>query len=231
MNNIEKIQKYFSFLRSLFVIPHYPNLIGDRDIEWSWIAAKIFSGEKNVLDFGAGNSNLGLIAAMCGHRVYCLDINKFDRHYHHENLHFIQGDLNFFFDNYDMKFDLILNCSVIEHTGLEGRYSIDIENRNEDIEIMVKLNMLLTPHGKMLLTIPVGKDAVYPPLHRVYGKKRLPLLLKDYLVCEEQFWSKDDNNKWITVDKESALSFNSYSISQYVNQNAYALGCFVLKRK
>ena len=75
----------------------------------------------------------------------------------------------------------------------------------------------------MLLTIPVGQDAVFAPLHRVYGKKRLPRLLDGYLVEKEEFWIKDKKNRWISCDRKVALNYN-------VSWNVYALGLFVLRK-
>jgi hypothetical protein len=75
----------------------------------------------------------------------------------------------------------------------------------------------------MILTIPVGVDTVVKTKHRVYGKKRLPLLISDYKVLKEVFWIKDSKNRWITSSKQKALSFKT---SNYF----YNLGCFVLSK-
>ena len=43
-----------------------PNLAGDRDVEWSWVAANLSdpgAGRDRALDFGPGRSSLGLVAA------------------------------------------------------------------------------------------------------------------------------------------------------------------------
>jgi hypothetical protein len=44
--------------------------------------------------------------------------------------------------------------------------------------------------ARMLMTIPVGKDGVYLPNHRVYGNIRLPQLLAGYNVVTESFLRK-----------------------------------------
>ena len=60
-----------------------------------------------------------------------------------------------------------------------------------------------------MLTIPLGRDAVFAPLTRVYGKERLPHLLDGYTVEKESFWVKDQENRWVQTDKETALNFEA----------------------
>ena len=198
-------------------------LSGDRDIEWSFVAANIGSGPGRALDFGCGESYLGLIAAQAGYEVISLDLGRVVRPYFHPKLQFRQRDiLNIDFP--EESFALIINCSSIEHVGLAGRYGVK-ENRSDgDIEIMAKMRLILKPEGRMLLTIPVGKDAIFPPLHRVYGKERLSKLLENFVIEKEEYWVKNNQNKWIQVEESIALSKDS-------NQNLYGLGCFVLRPK
>jgi hypothetical protein len=82
----------------------------------------------------------------------------------------------------------------------------------------------------MLLTVPVGQDAVFMPVHRVYGVKRLPRLLDGFEVQEEMFWVKDSENRWFASDKESALRFPASGNSTDPSLVLYGLGCFVLKK-
>ena len=75
----------------------------------------------------------------------------------------------------------------------------------------------------MLLTIPVGRDQVFTPLHRVYGQDRLPKLLKGWEIQKNEFWVKDPQNRWILVEESVALS--TEPVKHY-----YGLGLFVLMR-
>jgi hypothetical protein len=81
----------------------------------------------------------------------------------------------------------------------------------------------------MLLTVPVGVDAVFAPLTRVFGERRLPRLLAGYQVEDETYWVKDAHNRWVKADRETALAFESSAGSWNPLQNVYALGCFVLR--
>ena len=88
---------------------------------------------------------------------------------------------------------------------------------------MALMHELLKPGGVMLLTIPVGRDTIIAPLHRVYGRERLPALLDGWIVENKAYWVKDDRNLWISADESTAL--DSVPTKFY-----YSLGCFVLRR-
>lgn len=205
-----------------------PNLAGDRNIEWSWVSSQMPSGPGEALDFGPGGSFLGLIAAQRGFKVTAVDLEPVHWDYIYPGLQFIHGDL--------LKlslpanhFDLVINCSTVEHVGLAGRYSVTENNPDGDIEIMARLGKLMKPGGTMLLTIPIGQDAVFPPFCRVYGGRRLPRLLEGYKVEKETFWVKDDQNRWVLAEKEAALNLRASAGSWNPLRNVYALGCFVLR--
>ena len=207
-----------------------PNLAGDRDIEWSWVTSQIPSGPGEALDFGSGGSDLALIAAQRGFNVTAVDLEPVRWPYVHPKLRFIRGDI--------LKlpvpkehFELVINCSTVEHVGLAGRYGVTENCPDGDLEAMAHLRKLIKPNGVMLLTIPIGQDAVFAPLCRVYGKERLPRLLDGYIVEKQAFWVKDEKNCWILCDKKMALSFEASAGSWDALKNIYALGCFVLRAK
>lgn len=202
--------------------PPAPNLKGDRDVEYSWILAHLPPGPGAALDFGCGPSYLGLVAARKGYQVTCVDLLPVTWYYEHPNLKFLQGDareLSLPSEHYD----LIINCSSIEHVGLAERYGVQSSQEQADIETSGFLRQLLKPGKPMLLTVPVGKDQVFPLLHRVYGQNRLPMLLSGWEVASKEFWVKNNSNCWVAVPEKEALN---YQASDYV----YGLGLFVLLR-
>jgi SAM-dependent methyltransferase len=198
------------------------DLEGDRDIEWSWVSSRIPSGPGEALDFGPGGSHLGLIAARKGLNVVAVDLQSVHWAYKHSGIRFLQGDI------LDIElpkehFDVVLNCSTVEHVGLTGRYGV-IDLRPEgDIKAMERLRQFMKTDGLMLLTIPIGQDAVFAPFHRVYGPVRLPRLLKGFFVEAEEYWVKDAQNKWVLTDKEQALARKPL-------EKLYGLGCLLLRR-
>lgn len=205
------------------------NIQGDRDVEWTWIMARMPAGPGAALDFGNGGSVLALAAALRGFDVLAIDLEQVEWMFEHPQLSFKQCDLM------DLKaeansMDLIINCSVIEHVGLTGRYGIEDAEGDGDLKAMRKLGELLRLNGRMLMTIPVGKDAVYQPLHRIYGEQRLPELIGGFEVLEEGYWVKNVANRWIIADRATALGSATDAGSRDPKQNIYGLGCFVLRK-
>ena len=203
-----------------------PDARGDRDIEWSWIASRIRGGPGEALDFGSGGSCLALTAAQAGFNVTAVDLGDIRWYYKHPHLRFISGDI-LTLSLPENHFDLIINCSTVEHVGLVGRYGVLEDRPDGDLEAMTRLYTLMKPSARMLLTIPVGKDAVFAPLHRVYGRERLPRLLDRYVVEDSAFWIKGEDNRWSLCDEETTL--NSAG-SWDPLRNVYVLGCFVMRK-
>jgi SAM-dependent methyltransferase len=117
-------------------------------------------------------------------------------------------------------FDLIIACSSIEHIGIEGRYG-STKLVDGDLAVMRRLAHSLAPQGRLVLTVPVGRDAVFKPVHRVYGETRLPMLLRGYSVLCEEYWAKEVDNRWHCCSAVRALQVQG-------SPQFYALGCFVL---
>ena len=209
--------------------PHAPNLLGDREVEWSWVAARMPEGPGQALDFGCGGGDLGLVAAQKGFQVAAVDLGPIEWPYRHSKLSFLQGDI-LRLELPERNYDLIINCSAIEHVGLSGRYGVKEDRPDGDLEAMRRLTDLMKPGGTMLLTIPVGQDAVFAPLTRIYGAQRLPKLLARFDVAEEQYWVKNAENQWTVADKQAALDFNASAGSWDPKRNIYALGFLVLRK-
>jgi SAM-dependent methyltransferase len=209
----------------------YPliNLVGDRAIEWSWIMSRVPVGPGEALDFGAETSYLGLFATQKGFNVLAVDLNPLNLPYVHPNLRPLQGDL-LALPLPSNHFDLIINCSTVEHVGLTGRYDVSESKPDGDLEAMARLLKMLKPNGLMLLTIPVGIDEVFAPFCRVYGSNRLPQLLKGYNIEEESYWVKDEHNRWIACEKERAMHYKAYVPSSDGRKDIYALGAFQLSK-
>ena len=200
------------------------SLYGDRDVEWSFVGAHIQPMESGAtaLDFGPQNAYLGLMAAEAGYKTIAVDLQDIKWPYQHTNLRFIRSDILTLAlpENY---FDLIINCSSIEHVGLAGRYNITKNQKDGDLIAMQKLYTLMKHGGKMLLTLPVGMDSVFQSLHRVYGASRLPLLIKQYTTIKKEFWLKNSALQWTHVDEAEALA-------KPPQADLYGLGCFVLEK-
>ncbi len=219
---LQKIEPALIQIHRKIYEPPPPNLKGDRDIEHSWITANMPDGPGLALDFGCGPFSLGLSAARKGFSVTAIDLEPVIWYFEHPSVKFLQGDiikLTLPSDHYD----LIINCSSIEHVGLAARYGVTESHSDGDIEAMAILKNLLKPGKVMLLTIPVGRDRVFNPLHRVYGQDRLPKLLEGWKIQKNEFWVKNSLNRWIAVEKSVALNIEPV-------EHCYGLGLFVLTR-
>jgi hypothetical protein len=195
-----------------------PSLSGDRWVEWSFCMARLADGPGTTLDFGADIGFLSLAAAQRGHDVVSLDRENVEAEYTHPRVEYLRADV---LDRPlgERRFDQIVNCSSVEHVGLPGRYGSG-DRPEGDLEAMEILADALAADGRHILTVPVGRDGVFPPYHRVYGGERLPRLLDRYRVVEEQYWVKE-GRAWKAAERDRALATPS-------SPSFYALGLFVL---
>jgi SAM-dependent methyltransferase len=197
-------------------------LSGDRDVEWAWCMGHLRAEPGRVLDFGAGNGVLSLAAAFRGHDVVAVDLEPMQFAFAQPNIDYRQGDFNEL-ELEPASFDQVINCSTVEHVGLAGRYG-SRDDPDGDLRAMAKLGELLRPDGELILTVPVGRDGVFAPWHRVYGERRLPRLLAPFAVRESAFRAKPDGRRWQEVARETALRVEG-------SASSYALGLFVLARR
>ena len=200
------------------------DLSGDRQVEWSYLLCRLGEYARpnaRVLDFGCGSGMLSIGAVSLECEVTAIDLLEKE---------FPLSDVKLTFEQKDVMelpetrpFDVIMHSSVIEHVGICGRYNEQGDNA-KDIAAMHKLRQLLRPGGVMLMTLPVGIDAVIHPMHRVYGVERLPRMLEEFHVEDARFWRKETDNSWHQCTQEQALQ--ERGTEQY-----YALGGFVLKKR
>lgn len=196
-------------------------LEGDRDLEWTFCQARLPDGPCRTLDFGADTGvPVSLSAALRGHDVTAFDQLEARGRIDHPGIRRVTADI---LDRplAGESFDLIVNCSSIEHVGLAGRYG-SRDAGDGDLEAMAVLGELMAPDARHILTLPVGRDMVCAPQHRIYGEQRLPLLLDGYEIVEEQFWHTPAGT-WTPTDRSTALATQG-------SREFYSLGLFVLRR-
>jgi SAM-dependent methyltransferase len=198
--------------------PNGPSLEGDRWVEWAFCLSRLADGPGRTLDFGADVGFLSLAAAQRGHDVVALDRMPPAIPYRHPGVTPMHADI---LDRpfADDRFDQIVNCSSIEHVGLAGRYG-SWDASEGDLDAMSILRDVLAPGGRMILTIPVGRDQICRPRHRIYGEERLPRLLDGFAPADEQFWMKRATG-WEQAPREDALATTG-------SNTFYSLGLFVL---
>ncbi|MDR0665664.1 MAG: DUF268 domain-containing protein [Helicobacteraceae bacterium] len=136
--------------------------------------------DKTVLVWGLAGCNCEALSIYNNARkVYVVDYNKpICDHPQIEVL--THEELN----KKDLKTDFAISYSSFEHDGL-GRYGDPIDPIG-DLKAMKAAHNSLKEGGILFLGVPLGKDLLCWNLHRIYGKIRLPLLLKGWR-CEEIF--------------------------------------------
>jgi len=192
-------------------------LAGDRCIEWQWVLDKLPAPPATVLEIGCGHAPTAGIAAVRGLEVTGVDLLELG--YGLPHLTFVKGDATKL-DFLESHFDRVVLCSTIEHVGLEGRFTSS-EDEGGDIALMDRIRPWLKPSGRLLLTLPVGRDAVFRPMHRIYGETRLPKLLAGYAATEEAYWIKSPEGVWQPAQRSEALAYEG-------SADLYALGLFSL---
>lgn len=195
-------------------------LFGDRYIEHPWVLIHLDFLPERVLDFGCGSTPLTYQACHLCKEITAVDLQDVKQK-PMPNLTVLKGDI------LDLKlpvytFDVILNCSSIEHVGIAGRYGVEEEDLEADIRVMQELAFLLKPGGKMLLTLPVGRDRIVRPYHRIYGQ-RLDALLHGWRVVEQKFYVKRPGvDIYVRAEREEA-------VADEPTDKYYGLGLFVLE--
>lgn len=214
------------------IIPASPvvkNIDGERHVEWSFLSSEMPQGPGEAMDFGCENGYMSLLAAEKGFRVLAIDLEPRSFAFQHSNIKFQVGDF-LKLDVPQNHFDLIVNCSSVEHVGVAGRYGITAQRDEGDLEAVRKFAKVLKPGGLLIMTAPCGKDAIMAPWCRVYGAERLPRLLSPLRLEKERYWVKNEENRWTGVDRETALGLEPRHDPTDPHGCSYALGGFVLRK-
>ncbi len=216
------------------VIPRAPqpqgvNISGERNVEWSFLSAEMPQGPGEAFEFGCEQGYMSLLAAQRGFHVVANDLQEQVFTWEHPDVEFLAGDFLKLPLSKD-HFDLVINCSSIEHVGVAGRYGIEADDTDGDLEVMRRIGEILKPTGVLIMTAPVGQDVVLRPWCRVYGQRRLPHLFQSFEVVREVFWIKNEANRWVSCTPNEALTFEPRNDEADPHRCAYALGCFVLRK-
>lgn len=91
------------------------------------------------------------------------------------------------------KFDLIIAITSLALEGL-GRHGEPL-SPDGDLWLMSQFKRVLNPGGKLLLTLPVGTDALVWNAFRVYGEKRLRLLFKGWKPVRYYGFKRESLNR------------------------------------
>jgi hypothetical protein len=195
------------------------DLAGEKIIDWGWICINLPAGKQRALEIGCGESPILPAMIARGYDVTGIDFNERIAH-EISGFTFVRGDFNQV--GLIPGFDVIVACSAVEHFGIAGRYGSN-NSPDADLEAMKKIHSLLSRSGRLFLTVPVGKDSVHQPWHRVYGRTRLPRLLKGFVIVQARFLAKNPYGPWYETTMQHALNHPEVTVR-------YAIGEFILVR-
>lgn len=192
-----------------------------RLIEYDFAHSNIGTTRQRILDVGCGGSKLPIELAKRGHEVYGIDVEDYpNQHY----FTFVQGDITHmpFDDNF---FDIVTDVSTIEHIGL-GRYG-DPVLPNGGKEAVEEIRRVLKPAGKVIITIPCGKDTICyskdgVPLSRVYSSSSLVELLSGFKILEMSYIMKR-RHVWCAASLSEAETEVEHAKPEKVGMTAIAL--------
>jgi len=160
---------------------------------WMYQALKNYKIEgKRVLIMG---SNVPWYESIC--LVYggiCTTVEYNELSYEHPGIvTFTVDKFEEYWNRGGQKFDVVWSISSFEHDGL-GRYG-DPLNPNGDLQAMNKLRSYMEPTGLLMVAVPIGRDEIRWNEGRVYGRKRLPMLLENFEVQETFGFQEGDMDK------------------------------------
>lgn len=220
-NAVKLVEKRFGLISILKGEPRPPaggfDLKGEKALDWGWVCVNLPKSARRGLDIGCGESPTVPAMLSLGYgEVVAVDL-QFPLDKQLKGPHFMQGDINELL--LDPGFDVIVACSAVEHIGLSGRYGSG-EDADGDLKAMQRIKTLLSKDGLLILTIPAGKDAVYKPWHRVYGKKRIQELLSGFRINKSAGYVKEPWGPWVKSTLDEALEFPAtsarYALAQMV---------------
>ena len=180
----------------------YELFIGERVVEYPFVLLNMPRGRSKVLDVGCWGSQIPIELASLGHKVYGIDVVNYPLR--HPNFTFLQGDICHTPFAPDF-FDVVIAVSTIEHIGL-GRYG-DPAHSGGDKKAIREIGRILKPGGRLIITVPFGKKAVFcfrgAPLHRVYDLPSLEELLSQLKITRIQCSVKQEGN-WLLSSSDEA---------------------------
>ena len=178
-----------------------------RIVEYPWVYMNIDKVNvcKRLLDVGSVGSVLPIVLASQGYEVWCIDVRYYEGDGLAQNLKCLVGDVRkTSFEN--GFFDCAIAVSTLEHIGL-GRYGEWLEP-DGDITAVSEISRILSEHGALLVTLPFGKEEVFPS-HRVYNQQRLQTILDGFKVEREDYYARNKSGFWSPCTKDDLADTRS----------------------
>ena len=125
-----------------------------------------------LLHFNAKSvTTLDYIIPECNYKIITLSMNNYNK---------------------EMKYDVVISFSSLEHDGL-GRYGDPI-NPNGDIDACIEAYSMLNKEGYFICGIPISDGCIEGNFHRIYNQKRINKLfsLFNYFIGSVNYQTLDN---------------------------------------
>lgn len=171
--------------------------VNERIVEVPYVHARVLAqpAGSRILDFGATESELSVVAASYGHQVTAVDLRPYP--VEHPNLRSIVGPVESLEDP-EEPYDLIVSLSALEHVGL-GSYGEDEKELDLDRRIVERFRSWLRPGGQLVLTVPFGRWEV-TPTQRIYDDQHIAELLDGWDVVDRAVVRRRGTAVWTPVE-------------------------------
>ncbi|MCO5191968.1 MAG: class I SAM-dependent methyltransferase [Anaerolineae bacterium] len=196
--------------------------VNERIVEWPYVFGSVFADPVPIrlLEFGCTRSYLAISLASLGHDVTGIDLRPYP--FQHPNFNFVQGNVLAFEPS--LPFDCIVSVSVLEHIGL-GAYGESPDAAALQM-VIGKLNTLLRPGGRLIVTVPFGRSYADEFL-RSFSFADLTTLFHTFKFADESYYRRDAFKYWEPCDRETAsLIANDRAVRGKTGVNC--VGCFTL---
>jgi hypothetical protein len=114
----------------------------------------------------------------------------------------------------EIKYDLIISISTMEHIGFEENYTNDI-NESKIINSFKNLKSLIKDNGTCIITIPINQNPILDKL-----------IFEEQIQFEHKYYLKriSKSNEWIEIDLNDSSIYNIRYGKPYFGANCIFIG-------
>jgi hypothetical protein len=177
---------------------------------------------KSIIIWGLAGCNCEAVSVWSGaDKVYVVDYNK--PICDNDKIEVMNHDE---ITQKGIRADFAISYSSFEHDGL-GRYG-DPLSPNGDLRAMEEAHKFLKNDGVLFLGVPLGQDCIVWNAHRIYGKHRLPLLLKGWQLLDV-FDVNEKTTAEYPFDLEAGKYIQNVLVLKRIEQDYPPDECFTVK--
>jgi SAM-dependent methyltransferase len=176
----------------------------ERVVEVPWVLSR-YRGERRVLDVGYANAPAAYLTLLLGlgvEQLHCVDLAVRPM----VGANAARADVRLL-PYRDGAFSLVLCVSTLEHIGLDNtRYAPFTERAAEDGVAMAEIGRVLAPGGRLMVTVPVGRQEDHGWFHQYDLAEWARLLHRGPYETEEQSTFRVTPHGWVREHELDSLA-------------------------